>query len=281
MAALQLLLRILCGLSVIVVGVGGAAMPSRSTLAAALLDDMLPSSSAACTPDGGYSSLEYPTGANHSTSWWEPYRDLEPSLFAGVVGHHDANSNRSWELRVGRGGNVYSFRGAYGEAMPPQYHTNAPWIDEVWQMVAVDQTQNDPSNGRRYFIHQAGAYTREPGLVEQPFFSPTLASHCSTNGSCAFAAWGQHAHVPTNFTSRMIYYTRFRDCGNGVLETMYMMHHFGVSGEQGGDTWEYFNMPWGGVRPSVFKSFTLASKDDGTPGAESGGGGGGGGGVRV
>jgi hypothetical protein len=56
--------------------------------------------------------------------------------------HLDSNSNRTWRLRVGSGGNPYSFVGAFGEAMPPQAHDQAPWIDEVWQMVAVDTSKN-------------------------------------------------------------------------------------------------------------------------------------------
>ena len=43
-------------------------------------------------------------------------------------GHADANANRSWTLRVARGGNVYSFVGPFGEAMPPQAHKQAGYM---------------------------------------------------------------------------------------------------------------------------------------------------------
>ena len=76
-------------------------------------------------------------------------------MFQAEVSHTDAiNPNASWRLRVAESGCVYSFRGPYGEAMPPQVHTNAPWIDEVWQMVSVDP-KNSPT--QPYFIHQAGS----------------------------------------------------------------------------------------------------------------------------
>lgn len=44
--------------------------------------------------------------------------------------------------------------GAYGEVVPPQYHDNAPFIDEVWQNVAVDTTANTDGSFP-WFIHQA------------------------------------------------------------------------------------------------------------------------------
>lgn len=241
-------------------------------LAAAILEDMMPESSANCVPPANeaHSTLEFPTDAasDHSDSWRSDYVPLEASMFQGLVGHHDAaNSNRSWELRVAASGTMYSFRGAYGETVPPQEHDDAPWIDEVWQQVAVDGVQNNPGAGESYFIHQAGTYTREAGMAERPFFSPSVAAHCAVNGSCAFASWGQQAHIPTDFTSRALYFTRFRDCGRGVAEVVWMVHHFGVPGQPGGDdVWTYHNVPWGGYRPSVFKSYTLARKADGVAG---------------
>jgi hypothetical protein len=63
------------------------------------------------------------------------------------------NKNQSWTFRAGRGGNIYSFIGAYGEAIPPQKHDNAPWMDEVWQSVTVDVSLKTSFT---YDIHQAG-----------------------------------------------------------------------------------------------------------------------------
>jgi hypothetical protein len=76
------------------------------------------------------------------------------------MSHLDANVNRSWKVRFSQGGNIYSYVGVYGEAMPPQIHANAPFIDEVWQMVAVNGAKNLPSLGKSYFIHQAGKHKK-------------------------------------------------------------------------------------------------------------------------
>ena len=44
----------------------------------------------------------------------------------------------------------------FGEIIPPQEHENAPWIDEVHQMVATAQALNFVPTNPNY-MHQAGA----------------------------------------------------------------------------------------------------------------------------
>jgi hypothetical protein len=92
--------------------------------------------------------------------------------------------------------------------------------DEVWHMAAVDRD----TDGIHYHVHQAGAYQREDSLRKDPFFSPSLAKYCDESG-CQFASWGTMAHTPTNYTSHVLYYTRYQDCGNGVLEATWSFHN--------------------------------------------------------
>jgi len=222
----------------------------------ALLDDMLPAPGARCSAEGSMPSAPFEhtstftfPGSDPKSEWHPPYVSLEKRVFLAEMEHLDSNSNRTWRLRVGSGGNPYSFVGAFGEAMPPQAHDQAPWIDEVWQMVAVDTSKNKAETP--YFIHQAGTYQREAVLREKPFYSPNVASHCSKEDrSCSFVSWGQQAHVPTEYTSPMLYYTRYQDCGNGVVEATWMMYNMGTSGGVSSDTPSYLNVPWGGVRTS-------------------------------
>ena len=131
----------------------------------------------------------------------------------------------------------------------------------MWQLVSVDTDQNSvPENP--YYIHQAGAYQRDGVYTEKPFYSPNVAKYCNGH-TCGFTGWNQHAHVPTIFKSSALYYTRYTDCGHGVLEVTSGIHNFGDSD---GDTWTYINVPWGGFRSSVFNEFYYANKD--TTGAE-------------
>lgn len=115
----------------------------------------------------------------------------------------------------------------------------SPWIDEVQQSVSVNNKlkQNDANTQfhcepgytdpnaqcKPYFIHQAGAYQRDSPDTDVPFFSPSLAKHCSGN-SCIFASWGTQAHVPTPFTSPIIYINKYINCDNGIIEHTQMIH---------------------------------------------------------
>ena len=242
-------------------------LPSATpvSLEQALVDDLFPPSSTQCSGTSGETRYTYDFTSNHATSQWAAMAaPFERDAFLAEFQHIDASVNRSWTLRVGHGGIVTSFVGAYGEAMPPQEHAKAPWIDEVWQMVAVNLAKNDVAAGESYFIHQAGTYQNAADLLEKPFYSPSVAKHCSTDSrQCSFAAWGQQAHTPTIHQSAMIYYTRYKDCGDGVIEVTYAMHNANPSG---GDYFDYSNTPWGGVRPSVFRD-VLNARADGT-GAE-------------
>eukprot|EP00049_Salpingoeca_infusionum_P014892 m.285198 g.285198 ORF g.285198 m.285198 type:complete len:826 (+) comp15770_c0_seq2:113-2590(+) len=230
----------------------------------ALMEDFFPATSAKCVARAAAQTdaswqFTYDFTSNDNTSRWDATTvQYEDQVFLAEVSHEDPNSNRSWTLRVAKGSNVYSFVGAYGEAMPPQYHDQAPWIDEVWQLVAVNSALNKPPE-TPYFIHQAGAYQRDPPITDVPFFSPNVAKHCA-DGACSFVSWGTQAHVPTAFKSFALYGTRYRDCGNGILEVTYVMHNTAPTSDTT-SSWTYLNVPWGGVRTSTLNDILLPSKD--------------------
>ena len=216
---------------------GSSAVP---TLAEALLEDMLPPSSSKCI-GGGATSITFNFTSSHSISQWdETAYFLEDGVFLAEMSHADAERNRSWTLRVGKAGNMYSFVGPFGEVVPPQYHPSGPFVDEVWQSVMVHLDKNNkPPLNKPNFIHQAGAYWKdcadtdgspaycdpadptkvadstEGDYMEKPYFSPSVASHCEGR-QCSFASWGTQAHVPTPFKSAALYMNKYRDCGEGV-----------------------------------------------------------------
>lgn len=95
-------------------------------------------------------TFDFP-GTNTNSGWNEDFVGYEEDLFQAVMSHTDANG-KSWDLRIGTGGNIYSLyaKDKWGETFPPQNHDNAPWIDEVQQMVAVNgdvNRNNDWRNG--------------------------------------------------------------------------------------------------------------------------------------
>jgi len=204
-------------------------------LDAAILQDMLEAydlhEPSTCTGAAGSTTFtfDYP-GINAESEWYTPFESFEQDLFLAAMTHTDTN-NRSWTIRIGQGGNMYSHfvPDLHGETMPPQAHANAPWIDEVHQSVSVNTNLNfeeTECNGETcpaYYIHGAGTYQKDNPYTSTPFYSQSLAKHCD-EATCTFAAWGQQAHLATIFTSPIITFNRFTNCGDGIIEHTEMIY---------------------------------------------------------
>ena len=76
--------------------------------------------------------------------------------------HFDSDVNRTGKFRFGSGRNFYSYIIVLGESMPPQINVDKPFVDEMWQTVAVNSAKNIPNLPD--FIHQAGDYFRDSML---------------------------------------------------------------------------------------------------------------------
>jgi len=222
-------------------------------LAAGSILDVFPAGG----PPNGDGSTACTTAFRPSGSTWAPGLD-ERSVFHARLEH---KGTPPWRLGVGKGGQIYSLVGPFGESVPPQAHQGAPWIDEVWQIVSVSHAVHNPDRfpGRHapaaYYIHQAGTYMRD-AVRQTPFYSPLLGSEYDPDRrALRVVNWGQHAHVPTLHRSGLLYYSQFRDVGEGVVEITYVIHNFGK------DTLDYFNTPWGGVRRSILPVHLLAEPD--------------------
>jgi hypothetical protein len=59
----------------------------------------------------------------------------------------------------------------------------------------------------------------------------------------------------------MLYYTRYKDCGSGVLEVLYGFHNFGSESDSS-DYVDFLDAPWGSVRQSVLGDVLHAKKRD-------------------
>ena len=208
-----------------------------------------------------------------SSSTWAISEVFSDSMVfqAEIKYQHPVDETISYQMRIGKGGQIYSLRSAFGESIPPQYrkpkkggdaqqvNVSAPWIDEVWQMVAVDSKQNSRKNKEKYFIHQAGVYLRNTDQ-KTPFYSPLLADfHDEKTQSYRVVNWGQQAHTADNltakFTSDILYYTAYTNLGNGIIQVDGMIYNFGH------DNINHINMPWGGVRISALEHFFVSNPD--------------------
>lgn len=219
----------------------------------AILKDMITPGSDKCINDG--STIISYTHTPSPSTWDSNNAYREKKNFLAQMTHSDSDPNKSWTVRFGKGGTIYSMRSGYGEAIPPQTKAFSPWVDEIKQSVAVDLSQNNcliPS--QCYFVHQAGAYFKDTDYLNEPFYSPNVAKHCEGN-TCIFATWGQIASIPTIFKSDVLYVHQYRNCGNGVLEYTQMFN-----GHIGGQS-AYLNIPWAGVRGSNLPDLYFSEDD--------------------
>lgn len=235
------------------------------------------------TLGGNWSGSETETFISSGSAWALTHSEADG--FLTRMQHTQRNSdgetipNRSWDLRIGRGGQIYSFQSAFGEAIAPQWRNPngvdggnfAPWIDEVFQTVLVDRTLHDPNSGNFYMIHQAGIYLRGDEVLEarkensDPFFSPLLAKGRGNEPhSHVTVSWGQQSHQPSIFSSDSIFYTKYRNVGAGILEVTVLVYNYGTN------TVDRVNCPWGGVRRTTLGTHYY-TEEDGTLIQDNGG----------
>jgi hypothetical protein len=267
-----------------------AGVQATPALNHALVRDIMPPKSSQCV-DTGLTKFNFNfTTINQDTSNWSSlHKEQEQEVFMAEMSnglslnHTDVENGgadaQGWTLRVGKAGVIYSFIGAYGEAMPPQGGAHSPWNDEVWQQTMTHRPKNSPDAGGLYMIHQAGVYLYDDaltGIYPSPYAlgrtstlrDPGVALSCEGN-SCAFVSWGQHAHIPTPHPSNALYYTRVADCGTGIMEYTMVTHNMAVNDGSAGTTADFFDLftsPWMGFRGNTFRDVltTADQPADGT-----------------
>ncbi len=207
---------------------------------------------------------------NSSPTYWAIDSFSESVVFnAELTYDNPLDSAQSYQMRIGKGGQLYSFRSTFGESVPPQWRplgwtqptygggtSYAPWVDEVWQMVCVDLSLHNPPDSN-YFIHQSGVYLKTP-IQTEPFYSPIVAAYYNSDRmSYSVVNWGQQAHTDDlqniRHSSSLLYYTTYTNRGNGVVQVDNMIYNFGQ------DNIDFLNMPWGGVRNSSLDHFFIST----------------------
>ncbi len=162
-----------------------------------------------------------------------------------------APDNQQWEIRVGQGGQIYSIRSEVGEIVPPQ-SLSRPFTDEVFQSISVDTSPR--ANGQdASFYHQSGYFT-DFNNVTRPTFSPLLASGPAESNSYSTVSLAVQADTEANpqQPGGLLNYQRTRDLGGGVIEVTHGIYNFGENRVN------FHNLPWGGVRRTVFNNILVS-----------------------
>lgn len=194
--------------------------------------------------------------------------DLSGSIFGFGVDENDVYhaalktnqtggpANRDWEIRIGQGGQIYSIRSEVGEIVPPQSFRR-PFNDEVFQCVSVN-TSPRSGGGEAVFYHQSGYYV-DGDNITQPTFSPLLSSgsfEANAYSTLCLAVQADAEAVPQR-PGGLLHYQRTRDLGDGVIEVTHSIYNFGD------DTVDFHNLPWGGVRKTVFDNMLISNPGGG------------------
>jgi hypothetical protein len=175
---------------------------------------------------------------------WVKYDERE--VFHTSLVHNEGETN-SWEIHIGKGSQIVSLRGPFGEAVPDQ-RDDSKWNDAT-HLTALVGDGDDPKQPI-IFIHQSGDYSRDPDYFPDPannkaFYSPILEEFWSQETKTyTTISWPQIPIIPTSYKSGIILKQEIKDIGNGVIEVDYWYHNFGT------DIIEQINTPWMPIRTS-------------------------------
>ena len=101
---------------------------------------------------------------------------------------------------------------------------------------------------------QQQCYNMEPDMPPT-FYNPLLAQSCSGN-ECVMINWGQVAMIETMHRSDLMYYSRYRNCGGGVIEYDIVAHYYGSQVPSENTYFDFMSTPWMGKSLNWF-SFLL------------------------
>ena len=185
----------------------------------------------------------------------------EAKVFNKELKYTSPDGSNDITLRIGNGGQIYSFMTPAGELIPPQ-NKSAEWMDEVWQVVTVAH-KNMLSRDEKpsiFYIHQAGMYKGEDkealNIMTDTFYSPRLAEHWDEETkTLSTMNLGVMSVAPSMWRSKVPIITQTRFVGDGIIEMTYGVMNYGEY------ALDFLNFPWGGSRKTTFPHIVMSNKD--------------------
>lgn len=203
----------------------------------------------------------------NTTKGWTKYIS-EKTVYDALLRDIGPDGQKRWELGIGKAGQIYSLRGPWGEAIPPQA---MPWDDEVWQATGfvgkpdgvgrmtekLNRLSSGPiGNG----FYQAGANSYQYPPASYQFYAPMLARWFDAKDNAYYILnWMNCPGAPTLFKHKVLVFARYKYLGDGVLEVTSAPFNAGPPGYSYGRHGD----PWGGVRNSTYP-YVFISKRDGS-----------------
>lgn len=170
---------------------------------------------------------------------------------------HTQDEFTGWELRIGKGSQIYSIGTSRGQLIGAQV-PDGVWIDRVLMTVAVSSAKNTAE--LPYFIHQAGTYQDADQGMTMPFWSPMLGAQDDAAASTyRTVVWPQQAHVYADipWRSDLLLQQHIRDVGDGIIEITYVYTNYGE------DTIDFIDLPWSGFARTALPNYAQSGADYG------------------
>jgi hypothetical protein len=175
---------------------------------------------------------------------------------------HTQDEFTSWELRIGKGSQIYAIGTSRGQMIGQQV-PDGVWIDRVLMTVAVASAKN--SAEQPYFIHQAGTYKDADQGMTYPFWSPMFGVQDDVAAATyRTVVWPQQAHVYADipWRSDVLLQQHVRDVGDGIVEITYVYTNYGE------DTLDFIDLPWSGFARNAVPNYAESGADFGWTWAE-------------
>ena len=86
------------------------------------------------TSDFSFNSSHEESNCYHGLDGFGTFSDLAQYVFAAKMSYNPAGDdyvNKTWTIRLGTGGYIYSMDGPMGETVEPQRRPSPPWVNEV------------------------------------------------------------------------------------------------------------------------------------------------------
>ena len=230
-----------------------AEVQTQLNLGKVLLGDAFPSYKKETAEEA---SLSVCFEATFKNGVWNNMLDERKVFFAELGNAQDADT--SWNIRIGHGGQIYSIKGGFGEAVPRQ-SMKLEWTDSVFQTTAVSYTDhNSDQLETTSIVMQAGSYLKEQNLPGETFYSPMLSYYYDAeNNAFSTLNWAQQAYSPNVNQSDLLVYSNVRDMGEGVIEITNMFTNFGDT------VYDDLSVPWGAIRKETLKDHVVSNTSGG------------------
>lgn len=209
---------------------------------------------------------------------WDQRGINENNVFKLGIKHTEndlSKSYKNWEMKIGKGGQIYSINtAAYGETIPyARFNSHGDYfVDAVWQSTfSSNKSETEKKNAKDkktaytdWDIHEAGFYMSTDANPTIPYFSKPIYSF-STNALVSengkevyFSSWPQHAHLPQTFDDNNVLITKkIIDLGDGVIEVTYNYDYWKLDDYK----IDHIGNLWHAVRTSTLPYSIVGLKD--------------------